>query len=306
MNLDEVGSDDVALPAWVCDGKTGDVLKANSAAARLLGFDPAEVNGGPLARMVRGDVDDLFRRAFPAVDDPVLAGRWTLARKDGSEISTELASAPSDWEGRPARVLFALSPSKEGDRERFLDRLAGCIRRQTALYSLAREATSTDPDLKSVLERMLREAGIALDGAALSLWRRPGRGRPRLWIPSETPAPTSGTLEIELPLDRPWRAELRCVPSAPSGFSVEDVDFLGGVSVLAALAVHRHARPRLEREIRGLLNRVLDGAGDAGSDGEDPILDALRETGGNRSAAARLLGMSRVTLWKRLKGLGEA
>jgi len=34
------------------------------------------------------------------------------------------------------------------------------------------------------------------------------------------------------------------------------------------------------------------------------ILEAMRKTGGNRTAAARLLGISRVTLWKRLKRLG--
>ncbi len=34
------------------------------------------------------------------------------------------------------------------------------------------------------------------------------------------------------------------------------------------------------------------------------ILDALRRSGGNKAQAARLLGMSRVTLWKRLKILG--
>jgi transcriptional regulator of acetoin/glycerol metabolism len=31
------------------------------------------------------------------------------------------------------------------------------------------------------------------------------------------------------------------------------------------------------------------------------LLDALRESGGNQSAAARRLGVSRVTVWKRIK-----
>jgi DNA-binding NtrC family response regulator len=34
------------------------------------------------------------------------------------------------------------------------------------------------------------------------------------------------------------------------------------------------------------------------------IRDALARTGGNRERAARLLGMSRVTLWRRLRDLG--
>jgi transcriptional regulator of acetoin/glycerol metabolism len=34
------------------------------------------------------------------------------------------------------------------------------------------------------------------------------------------------------------------------------------------------------------------------------IRDALARTGGNRDRAARLLGMSRVTLWRRMRALG--
>jgi transcriptional regulator of acetoin/glycerol metabolism len=33
----------------------------------------------------------------------------------------------------------------------------------------------------------------------------------------------------------------------------------------------------------------------------ESLLRALEEAGGNKSAAARLLGVSRVTIWKRMK-----
>ena len=36
-------------------------------------------------------------------------------------------------------------------------------------------------------------------------------------------------------------------------------------------------------------------------DRRDELIRVLKETGGNRQEAARLLGMSRVTLWKLLK-----
>jgi transcriptional regulator of acetoin/glycerol metabolism len=36
------------------------------------------------------------------------------------------------------------------------------------------------------------------------------------------------------------------------------------------------------------------------------LLDALRRTGGNKKQAASLLGMSRVTLWRRLQEFGIA
>ena len=36
---------------------------------------------------------------------------------------------------------------------------------------------------------------------------------------------------------------------------------------------------------------------------KEAILDALKKTGGNKTEAAAILGISRVTLWKRLKKL---
>ncbi|MFO7600368.1 MAG: sigma 54-interacting transcriptional regulator, partial [Candidatus Desulfacyla sp.] len=40
------------------------------------------------------------------------------------------------------------------------------------------------------------------------------------------------------------------------------------------------------------------------SDDRETLLEALKQTHGNKSDAARLLGISRVTLWKRLKAHG--
>lgn len=34
------------------------------------------------------------------------------------------------------------------------------------------------------------------------------------------------------------------------------------------------------------------------------VIDALRETQGNKAAAARLLGISRVTMWKKVRKYG--
>jgi len=38
------------------------------------------------------------------------------------------------------------------------------------------------------------------------------------------------------------------------------------------------------------------------SDERTRLLEALKRTGGNKSEAALILGISRVTLWERLKG----
>jgi len=39
----------------------------------------------------------------------------------------------------------------------------------------------------------------------------------------------------------------------------------------------------------------------AGAYEREQLVRALRQAGGNQSAAARLLGVSRVTVWKRMK-----
>jgi transcriptional regulator with PAS, ATPase and Fis domain len=52
---------------------------------------------------------------------------------------------------------------------------------------------------------------------------------------------------------------------------------------------------------------VLPPAAEGGADGDPDarrIRDALARTGGNRDRAARLLGMSRATLWRRMRALG--
>ena len=36
----------------------------------------------------------------------------------------------------------------------------------------------------------------------------------------------------------------------------------------------------------------------------EKMIDVLRQAGGNQSKAARMLGVSRVTVWKRMKKLG--
>jgi transcriptional regulator with PAS, ATPase and Fis domain len=107
------------------------------------------------------------------------------------------------------------------------------------------------------------------------------------------------------------------------------------VAPAAAAALERHAWPGNVRELRNVIAYAFaigDGpvlelrdlpdelaattptAGEitvvapAVSDDTPPearrIRDALARTGGNRDRAARLLGMSRVTLWRRLRALG--
>ena len=106
------------------------------------------------------------------------------------------------------------------------------------------------------------------------------------------------------------------------GWTAGDREFLEAVASLAALAVDRQLRPSGVQELREILQRALAGTVSdvlqaldlsrndpkPGPEGEEErlIREMLRSTGGNRTAAAKLLGMSRVTLWKRLKSMKES
>jgi PAS domain S-box-containing protein len=60
----------------------------------------------------------------------------------------------------------------------------------------------------------------------------------------------------------------------------------------------------LPPEIFGRLANIQPGSAITGTDDRQRLLQALKQTSGNRAAAARLLGISRPTLYRRLKELG--
>ncbi|HSM93620.1 MAG TPA: sigma-54 dependent transcriptional regulator [Anaeromyxobacteraceae bacterium] len=107
-----------------------------------------------------------------------------------------------------------------------------------------------------------------------------------------------------------------------------------GLSLAAEQALHAYGWPGNVRELgnavkhgaalaRGgtiqlahLPDEVTGGAGEAGADGAEPltladaerehVLRVLARAGGSQQEAARLLGIGRTTLWRKLKGWGIA
>ena len=62
-----------------------------------------------------------------------------------------------------------------------------------------------------------------------------------------------------------------------------------------------HLPANLTGRPRSLSGRQSNSRTQSSSDEKPRLLEALKRTGGNKSEAARILGISRVTLWKRLK-----
>jgi DNA-binding NtrC family response regulator len=61
---------------------------------------------------------------------------------------------------------------------------------------------------------------------------------------------------------------------------------------------------RSPREARTTIPEAARRPAAAGATPREQIEDALRQSGGNRAEAARILGIGRVTLWKRMRRLG--
>jgi len=325
-------SDD-ALPAWMCEAETQVILAANAAATTLVGFDEAELRGRRLEALLSPDQPaTLAQRAFPALDDPVMAGRWRLLRKDGLESLVDIASGPSLQDGRRVRIVFALETDGGTVTQDLVGGLFRRAQQHLVLISLAREAAAPCRDLRSLLGRMIRASALALEGQRLSVWMKTAGRTLRKVASSEEldpgkldPDPRQATharLEIPLPIDGAWSGLLRCSRfDGVRGWTAGDRQFLEAVASMAALAVERQFRPSGVRELREVLQRALAGtvsdvlgtmdprsdapAASSERDQDRLIREVLRSTGGNRTAAAKLLGISRVTLWKRLKDLPE-
>jgi len=95
-------------------------------------------------------------------------------------------------------------------------------------------------------------------------------------------------------LDHPWPGNVRELKGALEyAFAVAE----------AGLMAPSHLPPKLgSREVSPATQPEARGAPD--SDEQTALINALRQAGGNQSQAAALLGISRVTVWHRMKQYG--
>lgn len=241
---------------------------------------------------------------------------------------------------RVARAIHELSTARRGPfmvvtcsmmSEPLLDReLFGTSEVRRGLLSLCRRGTlvlEEIGDLSPLLQRRLlpwlRDSGrpgnardlriIGTSRQNLALLVASGALRPEFYA-------GMASTHLHLP---PLRDRLEDVPPLAELFLSEICGALGkerkrlDPSLMKRLV--NHPWPGNARELRDVLQRaILDAPGvvlesaelssetrgpSVPSDERQRIESALEVTRGNRTAAAKLLGMSRVTLWKRLKSM---
>jgi diguanylate cyclase (GGDEF)-like protein/PAS domain S-box-containing protein len=106
----------------------GRLAFANQAGARLLGFaDAADVVGACLTDFVAGEERARVAARLADVErtgHAVSAAEWRLARRDGSAVTVESASAAILWEGRPAVQVSSRDVGERKAAQAILERMA--------------------------------------------------------------------------------------------------------------------------------------------------------------------------------------
>lgn len=94
-------------PMWIYDAETLRFLEVNDAAVRQYGFSRAEFDAMHLPELMQGaTADQALLQALRSPEPQTLAGPWRHRRKNGTELSVDIASQPVRRHGREA--TFAL------------------------------------------------------------------------------------------------------------------------------------------------------------------------------------------------------
>ncbi len=114
------------VPSGICvvHPDTGEIAFVNQAASTMLGYSEGEIETRQVLDVVApGHRETLMSRIAEWVqgrgaDDPV---RYTLLRKDGSRVQTEISSALITWRGRPAILAVVTDITQRLHAEAALD-----------------------------------------------------------------------------------------------------------------------------------------------------------------------------------------
>jgi PAS domain S-box-containing protein len=145
-------------PDAIVVSREGIVLYANAAAAKLLGHDDVStLVGRPMTFLDRQQVEVMRRRIaqMAQTGDRLIPREYPAKRRDGTEITAEIASTVIDWEGSPAILAYARDVT---DRTRLRAQLAHSDR----LASLGTMAAGVAHEINNPLTFM----GLATEALA--------------------------------------------------------------------------------------------------------------------------------------------
>ena len=226
-------------PMWIWDPDTLRVLDANAAATRVLGWSRAELLRMTIAEL-QMDVSPRQLRTTP------YEGEWTHRRRDGSRVSTIVATSPVLHKSKPARLSLVHDVSAERDQDR----------RTRAIVDAAADAILTidlDGCIESAnpaAERMFGRDGDVLVGSPVSELMR---------------GPDGSSLDAASALGREVVGLRPDGSSFPLELAVQDVE-LGDRTVSTVIARDITERKALETRLTsqathdaltGLPNRLL-------------------------------------------------
>ncbi|MBW1797614.1 MAG: sigma 54-interacting transcriptional regulator [Deltaproteobacteria bacterium] len=244
----------------------------------------AALNESLLESELFGHVKGAFTGA-----DRTRVGRFEAA-SNGDIFLDEIGDLPLSTQVKLLRVLEENEIEKVGDHN--------------PIPIDVRILTATNKDLERLIEEKRFRDDLYYRVAVIPIYLPPLRERredipllidtfiKRIRLKSQKPIKGMDKKALELLIEYDWPGNVR-----------ELINVIEYAFVLCASGeiMPQHLPGTLTGRLQPLSARQPNARSQNGGDEKERLLEVLKRTGGNKSEAARILGISRVTLWKRLK-----